>query len=224
MRVRSSSPPLTSEGAKQAYTLDVTSPESLWMQLREGSRFFKEEGALHSTLSGLTAKLADEGIDYAVIDGIALLTHGYRRYTEDLDILTTRAGLGRFRGRLVGRGYRPAFPGAQKSYRDTETNVRIDFIMAGEYPGDGKPKPVSFPDPAEARLNKDGIWFITLEKLVELKLASGLSAPHRLKDLADIVELIVSRALSRDLAGKLDESVRTEYLRLWDAAQARPAE
>lgn len=194
------------------------------MQLREGSRFFKEEGDLHTTLARLVARLAEEGIDYAVIGGMALLKHGYRRYTEDLDVLTTRGGLEQFRGKLLGRGYLPSFPGAQKSYRDTETKVKIDFMTTGEYPGDGSPKPVSFPDPTQARVEKDGIWLITLEKLVELKLASGLSAPHRLKDLGDVVELIVSRSLPRDLADKLDASVRAEYLRLWEAAQSRPPE
>ncbi len=34
------------------------------------------------------------------------------------------------------------------------------------------------------------IRFVTLEKLIELKLASGMTAPDRLKDLADVQELI----------------------------------
>ena len=57
------------------------------------------------------------------------------------------------------------------------------------YPGDGKPKPVAFPDPVESREKKEDLWVIGLEKLIELKLASGLTAPHRLKDLADVQEL-----------------------------------
>ncbi len=125
---------------------------------------------------------------------------------------------------MVGRGYVPAFQGAIKSYRDTETQVKIEFLLTGDYPGDGKPKPVAFPDPAGARVDKDGIWLITLEKLIELKLASGMSASHRLKDLADVVELIVSQSLPRDLAATLDPSVRSEFIRLWEAAQSRPSE
>jgi hypothetical protein len=42
------------------------------------------------------------------------------------------------------------------------------------------------------------------EKLIELKLASGMTAPDRLKDLADVQELIKIRGLSRDFAEKLD--------------------
>lgn len=56
-------------------------------------------------------------------------------------------------------------------------------------------------------------------KLIELKLASGLSAPHRLRDLADVQDLIVALNLSLELNERLDASVRAEYARLWEAAR-----
>jgi hypothetical protein len=68
------------------------------------------------------------------------------------------------------------------------------------------------------------VWLITLDKLIELKLASGLSAPHRLKDLADVQELIARLKLPLDLAENLDASVRDEYRRLWQNVQDIPAE
>lgn len=74
----------------------------------------------------------------------------------------------------------------------------------------------------DARLQREGLWLITLEKLIELKLASGLSAPHRLRDLSDVQELIVRLKLSLELAERLDESVRSEYRRLWQIAQTTP--
>ena len=92
--------------------------------------------------------------------------------------------------------------------------VSIEVMTTGEYPGDGKPKPVSMPDPATASTRIDGIKFVTLEKLIELKLASGISAPHRLKVLADVQELIKIRRLDADFAAKLDPYVRTKYLEL----------
>jgi hypothetical protein len=58
-----------------------------------------------------------------------------------------------------------------------------------------------------------------LDKLIELKLASGMSAPHRLKDLADVLELIRVLSLPRDRALSLDASVRAKYDELWPAAQ-----
>jgi hypothetical protein len=40
-----------------------------------------------------------------------------------------------------------AFPGAHKTFRDARTRVRVEVVTSGEYPGDGLPKPVAFPDP-----------------------------------------------------------------------------
>jgi hypothetical protein len=103
--------------------------------------------------------------------------------------------------------------------RDTETKVDIDVVVTGEYPGDGKPKPVVFPDPASAAVRGQRVALLPLPKLIELKLASGLSAPHRLKDLADVLELVRALSLPRDLAASLDASVRAKYEELWQAAQ-----
>jgi len=33
--------------------------------------------------------------------------------------------------------------------------VRIEFLVSGQYPGDGKPKPVAFPDPADVAVKID---------------------------------------------------------------------
>ena len=96
----------------------------------------------------------------------------------------------------------------------------MDVIAAGEYPGDGLPKPVSFPNPADASIHIDGVNFATLEKLIELKLASGMTAPDRLKDLADVQELIKVKHLTRDFADKLNPYVREKYLELWNAVQS----
>ena len=59
-------------------------------------------------------------------------------------------------------------------------------------------------------------WF-NLEKLIELKLASGKSAAHRLRDLADVQELIKLRGLGSELSDHIDSYVRAKYLELWDA-------
>jgi hypothetical protein len=115
---------------------------------------------------------------------------------------------------LVGRGYRPAFNGARKKFRSTDANVPVEVVTTGEYPGDGKPKPVRFPDPADAYVVIDGVRTLPLERLVELKLASGMTAPHRLKDLADVQELIRLRGLGSEFAAGLDPFVREKYLEL----------
>ena len=138
--------------------------------------------------------------------------------TLDVDILLSPDVLALFREKLLGRGYILDFPGAEKSFRDTETNVKVEVITAGEFPGDGLPKPVVFPDPQDQTIEEDNVRVITLNKLIELKLASGLSATHRMRDLADVQDLIVALNLPLKLMDKLDKSVRSDYKRIWKAA------
>jgi len=190
--------------------------------LREASAYFAGAGRLYGTLRRLVQRLDAEDIPYALLGGLALAEHGYPRLTEDIDLLMTPSGLERFRQQLVGRGYRPAFSGASKTFRDTETGVRIEIVTTGEYPGDGLPKPVAFPDPADpgVMMEIEGVCVVTLEKLIELKLASGTSAPHRLRDLADVQDLIARLGLPLALAGRLDSSVQAAYRDLWEKARA----
>ncbi len=180
----------------------------------EGLRFFNGTGMINDALSRLAADLDRNEIDYAVIGAIALNQHGYRRFTEDIDLLMTREGLDRFHEKLVGLGYRPAFTGSRKKFRTTDGNIPVEVITAGEYPGDGKPKPVVFPKPAESSVLIDGVKTVSLLKLIELKLASGISAADRVKDLADVQEIIKIKDLDETLAGQLDPFVREKYLEL----------
>lgn len=173
----------------------------------EGLRYFMGEGNLNKTLSRLTNDLGERGIDYMVIGAVALLAHGYPRFTEDINLVMTTEGLERFHEELIGLGYVPAFPGARKRLRSTTDGVTIEV------------KPVSIPVPADASTEIDGIRFVTLEKLIELKLASGISAPDRLKDLADVQELIKIRKLDADFAEKIDPYVRAKYLELEEAVR-----
>ncbi len=185
----------------------------------EGQRYFMGQGSLNNTLTQLTRDLKEHGIDYMVIGAVALLAHGYPRFTEDIDLVLTPAGLEDFHRHLIGLGYVPAFPGAKKRLRSTRDGITIEVMTTGEYPGDGKPKPVSIPEPSTASTEIDGIQIVTFEKLIELKLASGMTAPHRLKDLADVQELIKIRALEKDFAERLHPYVRDRFLELWEAVE-----
>jgi hypothetical protein len=181
--------------------------------------FFMKKDDVHQTMRRVASRLEDEKIDYAIIGGMALTLHGFVRPTGDVDILTTREGLDKIRERLVGRGYVPAFTGARKRLRDTVNGIFVEFITTGEYPGDGKPKPVRFPDPAGASVKTDQYSVISLPKLVELKLASGMTAPQRIRDLADVQDLIKALNLPRSFGEELDPYVREEFYRRWDIAQ-----
>ncbi|MCU1265430.1 MAG: hypothetical protein JWM21_1748 [Acidobacteria bacterium] len=188
--------------------------------LRQVDEFFMNTSPVQHTLRNIARRLSHEKIDYVVIGGMALALHGLVRPTLDVDLLMTGEGLKEFQNRLVGRGYVPLFSGAKKHFRDTETGVNVEIITAGEYPGDGKPKPVVFPAPTDVAVTIGEISVVRLESLIELKLASGLSARHReLRDLADVQQLIETLKLPQNFGAKLDGSVRDEYLNLWQLAQ-----
>lgn len=187
--------------------------------LREGGMFFQNESEVQKSLRRITGRLNDLGIDYAVVGGMALFLHGFRRFTEDVDILVTRESLQRLHEALEGSGYRPPFAGS-KNLRDTENGVRIEFLVAGEFPGDGKPKPVAFPEPGLVAMEQEGIRLLNLNALIELKLASGMTGLARLKDLADVQEVIKMLALPEALAEQLAPYVQEHYKELWQGAEA----
>src|SRR5437867_3859430 len=65
---------------------------------------------------------------------------------------------------------------------------------------------------------------VGLLSLLELKLASGMSAPHRLKDLADAQELIRILKLPREFIDLLNPYVREKFDELRTALQQSPPE
>ncbi len=193
--------------------------DSRWA-LTEGSRHFEENSAVFKALHNITRRLKALGIPYAVVGGMALFQHGLRRFTEDVDILVTKEDLKTIHEKLEGLGYLPPFTNS-KHLRDTEQGVKIEFLTTGDYPGDGKKKPVVFPDPRAVSFESDGISYLSLPKLVELKLASGMTNAGRLKDLSDVLELIKVLDLPLDFANQVDPFVRDKYKELWKQARKR---
>jgi len=185
---------------------------------QEGSMHFEKTSAVHQSLVRIAKRLHELGIPYAVVGGMALFFHGLRRFTEDVDILVTPGDLRTIHDRLEGLGYVPPFPGS-KHLRDAETGVRIEFLTTGDYPGDGKEKPVAFPDPRDVAVELDGIRFLSLPRLIELKLASGMSNPKRGQDLIDVQRLIEELHLPADFAVQLDSYVQDKFRELWAIAQ-----
>jgi hypothetical protein len=206
----------------ETQTTELHQQKSVVDRYDEALSYFMGEGSLNKTLARVTGDLKKHGIDYMVIGAVALLAHGYPRLTEDIDLVLTPDGLEAFHRELIGLGYLPAFPGAKKRLRSTSDGIIIEVMTTGEYPGDGKPKPVSIPDPSAASTEIDGVRFVTFEKLIELKLASGMTAPHRLKDLADVQELIKFRNLQKDFAERLNPYVRNKFVELYEAVEQNP--
>jgi hypothetical protein len=177
------------------------------------------ESNVHKALTQLVERLSALEIPYAIVGALALNAYGYMRATVDVDVLLTKEGLDSFKKANLGRGYLEKFPGS-RGLRDTANGVPIDVVVAGDYPGDGEEKPVSFPDPSGCSVTGGAFALVPLDTLVELKIASGMTAPHRLRDLADVIELIRVNSLSKDYAETLSPYVRDKYVELWTAAQS----
>jgi hypothetical protein len=155
--------------------------------------------------------LAELGIPFAIAGAMAVNSHGHKRTTADVNILICRDDLQRFKERFDGRGWVDKFEGS-RNFRDATDNVNIDTLDVGDFLGDGQPKPVAFPPPkAVSFVGDDGIPIVKLPILIELILASGMTARHRPRDLDDAIQLIRVNKLPRDYAHELNPYVATTY-------------
>ena len=188
--------------------------------LSEGSRHFDEGSAVFQALNAIARRLESLAIPYAVVGGMALFRHGLRRFTEVVGILVTKDDLKKIHDRLGSLGYAPHVP-KSKHLRDSHFGVKVEFFTTGDYPGDGLTKPVRYPHPSAASAEAEGIRYLALPTLVELKLASGMTDPGRLKDLSDVLELIKALDLPIEYAASLDPYVRGKYVELWKRARKR---
>jgi hypothetical protein len=162
--------------------------------------------------------LERENLPYAIIGALALNEYGHRRVTVDVDLVMRDEDLQEFKRRWLGRGYAERVPGTGKLL-DTEFNVHVDVLSTGRFPGDDKPKPIAFPDPAKVAVRGAPFALLPVESWIELKLASGMVAAHRLKDLADVQELIRSARLPNSMADALHPWVRDKFLELWQSVE-----
>jgi len=162
------------------------------------------------------AILEAEGLPYAIIGALALNEYGHKRVTVDVDLVMREEDLREFKRRWLGRGYAERVSGTGKLL-DTEFDVQIDVLSTGRFPGDDKPKPIAFPDPATTAIRGAPFALLPIARFIELKLASGMVAAHRLKDLADVQELIRAARLPLEMADELDPWVREKFVELWKA-------
>src|SRR3989338_6776327 len=77
--------------------------------LKEAEAIFygNSSGKLKNTLMKVTKKLDEMGIKYSLAGGNAVILYGYRRFTEDIDILVTKDDLLKIHKKIIGLGYLP---------------------------------------------------------------------------------------------------------------------
>lgn len=145
----------------------------------------------------LSEILVRESFDGAIIGGVAVFLHGYRRTTTDVD-----------------------------AYCDDREAVAKCLLAAGfvfhadkqEFVRDGIPVHLLTPEELGHRPvyleEREAIRTVSLGELLTLKLKTGVRNLHRAKDLADVVELIKARDLNAGYSPRIADDVRAEYRRI----------
>ncbi|MEL6105004.1 MAG: hypothetical protein AAFU85_03165 [Planctomycetota bacterium] len=195
--------------------------ESILQVARRADAFFSGKSPIHETMRRLARVMGEMKLPFAVAGAMAANAHGHTRTTADVNIILRREDLARFKDRHLGLGWVDKFEGS-KNFRDAVTNVSVDVLLTGEYPGDGLRKPIAFPEPetvTEVVNEEDGIPYISLQTLIELKLTSGMTTDHRPRDLDDVIQLIKVNELPRGYAEEIHAYVRSSFLKMWQAAQ-----
>lgn len=184
----------------------------------EGDRYFNEKSLVWDTLRRIVTRLKELRIPFAVYGDLAMFKHGYRQFTEIVELLTTQAGLRDIHSKLVGNGYCFNRPHS-KHLRDAETGVKIELRITGEHPGDGRAKPVAFPDPSVVAVDIGGIPYVSLSALIELKLVASFPEYEISQGLCDVHAMIRVLKLPASLCENLHPCVQGKYMELWDRLQ-----
>lgn len=148
--------------------------------------------------------LNDSGTRYLVAGGLAVVAHGYLRFTADIDIildLNDAAGLRKALGALSQLDYRPRAPVALEDFADAakrgswikEKGMMVFSLYSPTHPATEIDIFVQLPFPFDAAYEEaliqaanDGVSarFVDLDRLLEMKRRAG-----RERDRADIEKL-----------------------------------
>lgn len=183
--------------------------------LDEADRYFSGSGFVRQALRALASRLDAIGVEFAVVGAVAMFCHGYRRFTQDVDILVTAEGLAEIDLHLLGDGYeRPSE--WRRGIRECDSGVAIHIFVSGS-PCGAEPNYVT-PHPAERSTSFDGIKVLDLAAILEMKFALGTN-PGQKRHLGDAQELIRYSDIPLDFAAALLPQFRNRFAEYWNHAQ-----
>lgn len=177
---------------------------------RQMDLFFEERDLVCQTLRRLAKRLTRASIPHAIVGGMAVNAHRYRRTTGDVDVLLTQLGFDQL-CRLFVPKYYLRLPDRARQFMDRKSRVKVVVRVTGRFPGTGKRGPIAYPDPQNVHQLIKKVHYVDLVTLIQLKLAA-----RRHRDFGDVVELIRFNELDETFADKLHSSVRGDYLECLD--------
>lgn len=146
----------------------------------------------------VSAAIEAAGCEGGIVGGVAVFLHGYPRTTVDIDAYVTDRK--RVAEELEKRGFRWV-----EGRRQWEKNEFPAQLLA---PNDD----IGFHPGRFSRLQ--GIRTVALGDLISMKLSSGTRHIHRMKDLADVVELMKRLKLDKSFAPRVTPGLRAEFKKL----------
>lgn len=167
----------------------------------EGSSHFGNASAVHKTLARFARRLDELKIPYAVTGAMALFFHGYRHFTEDVDLLVTQAGMEAIRSQLDELDCWTERPGSNV-LRDRQTGVAIDLHETTS-------------ELTNSVVNMEGMRILSLPCLVETKIRSGTARRGRLMHLCDIQALLERVQLPESFVTQLSPPAQAEFHTIW---------
>lgn len=156
--------------------------------------------------------LAAAGVPHAVIGGVAVCLHGYRRNTVDVDLLVRTEDMTAIREALTAAGF--GWDEQAREFRDSG-GIPLQFVAAGERAGKGSEVLLPSPADEDVAVMIEGLPVLALPALIESKLACGEGDARRMhRDFADVVELIAVHGLGGAFSRHLHKAVRPAFRRL----------
>lgn len=178
------------------------------MALWEGTGTAVAQAA--QTVSSL---LTEHGIGNLIAGDLAVQLHGYPRTTTDVDIVVP--DVEEAHKLLIKQGYKASIR-QPLAVIDPARKVKIDLLPAGKCLK--RECQVPFPQPPARHAVMQPV---DLPTLISLKLDSWKHTPaRRMRDKADVTELIIRNELPRDFG--VNTAVRQEYEAIWDALEKEP--
>ncbi|HEY2414055.1 MAG TPA: hypothetical protein VGI40_17545 [Pirellulaceae bacterium] len=190
-------------------TIEERSRGNIQLTLEEGGLFFERQGSVWTTLRKIAEFLADENIAYAVSGGLAAFHHGYRCYTEGIDVIVETESLPRIESNLTDFKCRGL---SNHRFVDCETGVSVRFHLAGEVAGRSSGEDILFPEPTQVRECGESINYVNLPTLINLDLAAWSDGRGAIRGLANVQEYIKVLYLPQLLSKELHPAVRNAYL------------
>lgn len=169
----------------------------------EGSLHFEKQSQVHLTMRRFAANLESRAIPYAIAGPMCLFAHGYRRFTEVVEMVVGKDRITCLQPLL--NGFETAeFGPTECSYRDLNSGVLVRLHIGDEAAIDSY---VEF----------DGLRYLSLPEVVQ-----DLLATRKRTAAADVQDAIKRLALPRELAASFPSELCASYVQLWESVRAHP--